>query len=317
MSSEPTDHTDHTESTEPTDPHPLQKNVEEGQYLNLAKRIISDGYREQGRNGATRCLFGEKMEFSLENGALPLLTSKKVAWRTCLRELLWFISGSTSNDALRLKKVRIWDANSTREFLDGRGLAHLPEGDLGPVYGHQWRHFGAPYTGCQSDYTGQGVDQLAKVVEQLRTDRQSRRIILCAWNPAQLDEMALPPCHAFVQFHVVDGDKLICCLNQRSGDVGLGVPFNIASYAFLTHLLAHHCGLKAHRLVHFIGNAHVYETHVGALLPQLEQSTTGFPTVTIESPPDEQRTNMEDYVEGDFIVEGYVPGAQVKMEMVS
>tara|TARA_B100001093_G_C26756985_1_gene983899 strand:+ start:479 stop:1357 length:879 start_codon:yes stop_codon:yes gene_type:complete len=288
-------------------------NVEEKQYLDMVKRIIDVGYKEDSRNGSTRCLYGEKMEFSLEGGVLPLLTSKKVAWRTCLRELLWFISGSTSNDDLKKKNVKIWDGNSTREFLDSRNLHNLEEGDLGPVYGHQWRHFNAPYVDHKTDYTNEGVDQLDKVIYQLKHDRQSRRIILCAWNPAQLDEMALPPCHAFVQFHVVENSKLICCLYQRSGDVGLGVPFNIASYSFLTHLLAHHTGLIAHKLIHFIGNAHIYETHVSALLKQLSNPMYEFPVLNICL----KREKIDDYVEEDFNVIEYNSANVVKMEMVA
>ncbi len=289
-------------------------NEEEFQYLSMANRIILEGYVEEGRNGLTRCLYGEKMEFSLDNNVLPLLTSKKVAWRTCLRELLWFISGSTSNEDLKKKKVNIWDGNSTREFLDSRNLHNLKEGDLGPVYGHQWRHFNAPYTSSEDDYSGKGVDQLNKVIEQLRNDRRSRRIILCSWNPCQLDEMALPPCHAFVQFHVVEDSKLICCLYQRSGDVGLGVPFNIASYSFLTHLLAHHVGLKAHKLIHFIGNAHVYESHVDALKEQINNDTYNFPILDMNCPI---RENIEDYVENDFVVKEYNSSNVVKMDMVA
>ena len=289
-------------------------NKEEEQYLNMTRRVIDEGILEEGRNGNTICLYGEKMEFSLDDNVLPLLTSKKVAWRTCLRELLWFISGSTSNHKLQEKKVRIWDGNSTREFLDSRNLHHLEEGDLGPVYGHQWRHFNAPYTTHDADYRGKGIDQLATVIDQLKNDRQSRRIVLSAWNPAQLDEMALPPCHAFVQFHVVNDSKLICCLYQRSGDVGLGVPFNIASYSFLTHMLAHHTGLKAHKFIHFIGNAHVYESHVEALKEQLNNETFSFPTVRMVCPV---RDKIEDYVEEDFVVEGYKSGKVVKMDMVA
>ena len=289
------------------------KNPEEDQYLDMVRRIIDKGSREKGRNGMTRCLFGERMEFCLDDGRLPLLTSKKVAWRTCLRELLWFISGSTSNEDLRKRKVNIWNGNSTREFLDSRNLTHLEEGDLGPVYGHQWRHFNAPYTNHHTDYSGEGVDQLSIVIDQLRNDRQSRRIVLCAWNPAQLDEMALPPCHAFVQFHVMEDSKLVCCLYQRSGDVGLGVPFNIASYAFLTHLLAHHTGLNAHKLIHIIGNAHIYESHVDALMGQIDNETRSFPKLCMGV----VRDKIDDYVEEDFLVSGYDGGIVVKMDMVA
>ena len=138
-------------------------NVEEKQYLDMVKRIIDVGYKEDSRNGPTRCLYGEKMEFSLEGGVLPLLTSKKVAWRTCLRELLWFISGSTSNDDLKKKNVKIWDGNSTREFLDSRNLHNLEEGDLGPVYGHQWRFFNATYSNCNENYENKYPQTLGRV----------------------------------------------------------------------------------------------------------------------------------------------------------
>ena len=181
-----------------------------------------------------------------------------MAWKTCLKELLWFIKGSTSNKELQEQNVKIWNGNATREFLDSRGLSHLEENDLGPVYGHQWRFFNAEYETCMHNYKGKGVDQLQNVVNLLKNPatRSSRRIIMSAWNPCQLDQMALPPCHVMCQFNVI-GDKLSCSMYQRSGDVGLGVPFNIASYSFLTHLLAHHCGLKAHEFVYYLKLTHL------------------------------------------------------------
>ena len=235
------------------------ENEEEKQYLSLIENILHDGTLEKGRNGNTICLYGEKMKFDLRNNTLPLLTSKKVAWKTCLKELLWFINGSTNNKILKEQNVRIWNDNASREFLDSVGLETNEEDDLGPVYGHQWRHFNAPYTNCHDDYSGKGIDQLQNIITILKdpNQRKSRRIILSAWNPEQLKEMALPPCHCFVQFHVRRENELICCLYQRSGDVGLGVPFNIASYSFLTHLLAKHCNLQATEFIHFIGNAHI------------------------------------------------------------
>jgi len=164
----------------------------EKQYLRLVDRILRQGKREQGRNGITRVLLGETLKFSLTNNTLPLLTTKKLAWRTCLKELLWFIRGETSNTTLVKQNVHIWSDNATREFLDSRGLHKREEGDLGPVYGHQWRSFNAKYRTCDDDYRGKGVDQLGGIVEALKDpeERSSRRLILSAWNPLQIDEMA-------------------------------------------------------------------------------------------------------------------------------
>lgn len=288
---------------------------DEQQYIDLIKNILADGTLEQGRNGNTLCLYGEKMKFDLRNNTLPLLTSKKVAWKTCLKELLWFISGHTNNKILQDQNVRIWNQNASREFLDSVGLQNNEEGDLGPVYGHQWRHFNAPYTTCNANYEGQGIDQLQNVITMLKdpTQRKSRRIILSAWNPCQIDEMALPPCHSFVQFHVRRENELICCLYQRSGDVGLGVPFNIASYSFLTHLLAKHCDLEASEFIHFIGNAHIYDDHIEALQSQLKNELCDFPKISIK----EKRANINDYIVDDFEVINYKHADVVSMTMRS
>ena len=216
---------------------------DEYQYIQLIEDILKHGTIENGRNGITKTIIGSSMHFSLKDNTLPLLTTKCVAWKTCFKELFWFIKGQTDNNILKEQNVSIWNGNASRDFLDERGLYHLRENDLGPVYGHQWRHFNAPYTTCDEDYSGKGVDQLAYIISSLKNPetRTSRRLVMSAWNPAQLNEMALPPCHILSQFNVVDGDKLTCSLYQRSGDVGLGVPFNIASYSFLTHLIAKHC----------------------------------------------------------------------------
>jgi thymidylate synthase len=216
---------------------------DENQYLNLIKDILDENQEFIGRNGKTLAIFGSAMHFSLANQTIPLLTTKKLAWKTCLRELLWFIKGDTSNKNLRSQNVNIWNQNGTRDFLDSRGLYNNDEDDLGPIYGFQWRHFNAKYNNCDSDYTNQGIDQLQEIITQLKdkSTRNSRRLIMTAWNPCQINEMALPPCHILCQFNVTDETKLSCSLYQRSGDVGLGVPFNIASYSFLTHLIAKHC----------------------------------------------------------------------------
>jgi thymidylate synthase len=284
------------------------------EYNKLVKRVLDEGEWVDGRNGKTKSVFGHMMNFNLEDNKLPLLTTKKVAWKTCLKELLWFLRGSTSNKELKQENVHIWDANASREFLDSCGLTHLAEDDLGPVYGHQWRHFNAEYDTCETDYTGKGVDQLAYLVEQLSNPetRTSRRIVLSAWNPCQIDQMALPPCHLLCQFKVSSGNKLSCLLYQRSGDIGLGVPFNIASYSFLTHILAKRCGLEASKLVHVIGDAHIYDDHVKALEEQLEKKPTDCcPRFRILN----ERENLMEYKITDFEVTDYKPGEIVKMTM--
>ena len=217
-------------------------------------------------------------------------------------------------EELQDKKVHIWDANGSREFLDSRGLQHLEVNDLGPVYGHQWRHFNAPYQNCHTDYTNQGIDQIQYIVDALKDPSQhnSRRLVMCAWNPCQMSEMALPPCHILAQFYVRDHKYLSCTVYQRSGDVGLGVPFNIASYSFLTHIIANHCGLIAEKFVHFLGDAHVYENHKPMLLEQIERKPYDFPTISIST----VRKNIEDYDENDIKWNTpYVHHDEIKMTM--
>lgn len=290
-------------------------NPEEEQYLNLIRDILSEGTLEQGRNGNTKCVFGAAMHFSLDHGVIPILTTKRVAWKTCLKELLWFIRGDTNNEHLQQEGVTIWNGNASREFLDSRGLAHLRENDLGPVYGHQWRHFNAKYTTCDENYDGQGVDQLDYIIKCLKdpAQRTSRRMVMSAWNPCQLDEMALPPCHILVQFNVTSGNKLSCCMFQRSADVALGVPFNIASYSFFTHLLAKHCDLEAHEFIYYLGNAHIYESHLDAMQEQVTRVPYSFPKVNMKS----KRENINDYVLGDFELNDYKCHEVIKMKMVA
>lgn len=286
-------------------------------YLNLVRNIIKHGAKEVGRNGTTYTKIGAMLRFSLKNQKIPLLTTKKLAWRVCLKELLWFINGDTNNNLLKEQNVKIWNGNGTRKFLDSRGLNYLKENDLGPVYGHQWRFWNAPYSrefGCSEDYKGKGIDQLQNVIDEINKSKEtgeaSRRIIMTAWNPEQLDEMALPPCHVLSQYHLVN-NKLSCTLYQRSGDVGLGVPFNIASYSFLTHLLAKHCGLEAGHFVHFIGNAHIYDDHIEPLKLQLNNEPYDFPNLEIK----EKRENIDDYKFEDFEVNNYKFHKVIKMDM--
>ncbi len=289
------------------------KNHEEHQYLRLINDIIEYGTMETGRNGRTKTVFGAAMHFSLDNNVIPILTTKKVAWKTCLKELLWFIKGSTSNIELKKQNVKIWNGNASREFLDSRGLVNNKEDDLGPVYGHQWRYFNASYIDCETDYTGEGVDQLKYIIDSLKhpTERFSRRLVMSAWNPQQLDEMALPPCHILCQFCVTDTNKLSCSLYQRSGDIGLGVPFNIASYSFLTHLIAKHCGLVPYQFVYFLGNAHIYDDHLEPLKEQIQRAPYDFPTLEIET----MKEKIEDYTIDDFKLSNYHYHEKISMEM--
>ena len=293
---------------------------EEYQYLNLIHDILENGVTEQGRNGVTKSIFGASMIFSLTDGKIPILTTKRTAWKTCFKELLWFIRGDTSNERLREQGVHIWDGNASREFLDSRGLYTNVEGDLGPVYGHQWRHFNAPYKGCAADYSGKGVDQLDEIIKVLKNPdanvRNSRRLVLSAWNPCQLDEMALPPCHVLMQFNVSDGNKLSCALYQRSGDVGLGVPFNIASYSALTHIIAKHTGLVAHEFVYHLGNAHIYEEHIEALRGQLCRRPYEFARIEINE-TQENREKVDNYRIEDIKLVGYKSHETISMKMIA
>lgn len=286
---------------------------EEYQYLSLIENILNNGCDFESRNGSTKSIFGNMMRFSLNDGIIPILTTKKVAWKTCFKELQWFIKGHTDNKMLKEVNVHIWDDNGSKEFLEKQNLTYR-EDDLGPVYGHQWRHFNAPYTDCNADYTNQGIDQLQELIKNLKSEegRKSRRLIISAWNPCQIKEMALPPCHVLMQFYVSENKYLSCSLYQRSGDVGLGVPFNIASYSFLTHMLAKHCGLQAKDFVYFLGNAHIYEEHIEPLKEQIQREPLPFPKITFK----EVKENIEDYSLTDIeFSQEYKFHKQIKMEM--
>ena len=293
---------------------------EEYQYLNLLTNILQNGTLEEGRNGKTQSIFGNMMRFSLKDGKIPVLTTKKTAWKTCLKELLWFVRGETDNKILKAQGVHIWDANSSREFLDSRGLKMYPEDMIGPSYGYQWRNFNANYncfTGKKitDDFPFNGIDQLQEIITQLKNPetRNSRRLIMTAWNPAQLDQMALPPCHILCQFNVHDGNKLSCAMTQRSVDAVLGQPFNIASYAFLTHLLAKHCGLEACEFVYFMGNCHIYENAIDAAKLQITREPFEFPTIEILN----KRENINDYEVSDFKLSDYICHDAIKVKMVA
>jgi thymidylate synthase len=256
------------------------------QYLDLMQRILDEGVEQMDRTGTgTRSYFGAQMRFDLAEG-FPLLTTKKLHLRSIIVELLWFLRGDTNISWLKERKVSIWD-----EWAD-------EDGDLGPVYGKQWRSWATP--------DGRQIDQIEKLVEGLKTNPNSRRHIVSAWNPADVDDMALPPCHCLFQFFVADG-KLSCQLYQRSADVFLGVPFNIASYALLTMMAAQVCGLEPGEFVHTFGDAHLYLNHIEQAELQLTREPLPAPVMTIAP-----RDDLFAYRLEDFVLEGYEPWPHIK-----
>lgn len=228
----------------------------------------------------------------------------------CL-DVVFIFRGSTNAKELSAKNVTIWDANGSRAFLDKLGFTAREEGDLGPVYGFQWRHFGAEYIDMHTDYTGQGIDQMSQLIEAIRKDPNDRRLILSAWNVKDIPNMALPPCHCLAQFYVANGE-LSCQLYQRSADIGLGVPFNIASYALLTHIIAHYTDLKAGDFIHTTGDTHVYLNHVEPLKVQIERDPRAFPTLEILA---SKTLPFWELKAEHFILAGYEPHPSIKMEM--
>lgn len=289
----------------------------ENQYLGLINKIIDEGEFCIERTGTgTISYFGTKMEYDLMNGRLPILTTKRMPFKMILKELLWFISGDTNAKTLQEQNIHIWDGNSSREYLDKIGLTEREEGDLGPVYGFQWRHYGAEYKDCKSDYKGQGIDQLEEMIRKVKEEPNSRRIFMTAWNPKDLKEMVLPPCHLSLQLNVGfvgnEARYLDSCLYQRSGDFGLGVPFNITSYSILTHMIANLTGLKARKFVHMIGDTHIYHDHVKELKIQEMRTPSSFPIIKIQ-----KKEKIDEYKIEDFEIEGYYthPGIKLKMSV--
>ena len=257
------------------------------QYHDLMRHVLEHGHDKGDRTGTgTRSVFGYQMRFDLSEG-FPVLTTKKLHLRSIIHELLWFLQGDTNIRYLKENGVSIWD-----EWAD-------EEGNLGPVYGYQWRSWPAP--------DGRHIDQIATVIEQIKNNPNSRRMIVSAWNPALVDDMALPPCHAMFQFYVADG-KLSCQLYQRSADIFLGVPFNIASYALLTMMVAQVCGLQAGEFIHTLGDAHLYSNHFEQARLQLERAPKDLPTMHINP----EVKDLFGFKFEDFELVGYDPDPHIK-----
>ncbi len=276
------------------------------QYLDLLRRILDEGRDREDRTGTgTRAVFGHQMRFDLREG-FPLLTTKKLHVKSIVHELLWFLRGETHVASLQAAGVRIWDEWATPEQTARFGRS---AGDLGPVYGHQWRNFGATRL-PDGSYARDGVDQIARLLEQIRTNPSSRRLLVTGWNPREADEVALPPCHTLFQLYVQDGE-LSCQLYQRSGDVFLGVPFNIASYALLTLMIAHVSGLRAGDFVHTLGDAHLYKNHLDQARLQLERAPRPPPRLVLNP----AARDLFAFQFEDFSLEGYDPHPHIKAEV--
>ena len=264
------------------------------QYEDFMRHVFTQGVDKSDRTGTgTKSVFGHQMRFDLKEG-FPLVTTKKVHIKSIIQELLWFLTGSSNNNWLKERGVTIWD-EWARE-----------DGDLGPVYGVQWRSWPTP--------DGGHIDQISDVIKTLKTNPDSRRIIVSAWNVAELHKMALMPCHAFFQFYVAPAQEpggrgtLSCQLYQRSADIFLGVPFNIASYALLTHMVAQVCGLRVGDFVHTLGDAHLYSNHYAQAREQLSRSPRPLPTLRL----DPARTDLFDFIYDDIAIEGYDPAPAIK-----
>ena len=283
----------------------------ESQYINLIKHILENGISKDDRTGiGTLSIFSYNMTFNLRE-SFPLLTTKKVYWKGVVEELLWFISGSTNSNILKEKGVKIWEGNSSREYLDSRGLSHYDQGDIGAGYGFQWRHFGAKYTNMYDSYHGQGIDQLKDVIYKIKNTPNDRRIIMSAWNPTDLDKMALPPCHIFVQFWVnTDKKELHSQMYQRSCDVGLGVPFNIASYSLLTCIIAKLCDLTPGDFHYCMGDTHIYKNHIDAMKLQITREPYDFPKINIKD-----ITDIDNITSDDIELIDYKYYENIKMNM--
>ena len=253
------------------------------------------------------------MEFKDIDTKFPLITTKKVFWRGIVEELLWFLSGNTNSNDLAKKGVKIWEGNSNREYLNKNELTHYEIGDCGPIYGFQWRHFNSNYYGIKKNYVNTGIDQLKICVDLIKNNPTSRRIFMTAWNPCQLNEMVLPPCHVSYQFYVRSDNKLDCQMYQRSGDLFLGVPFNIASTALLTSLIAKVTNKIPGKIIIILGDAHIYDNHIDQIKIQLDRQPYEFPTLNIKK----YFENLNDYKSQDIELLSYYSHPTIKAQMIS
>ena len=282
-------------------------------YLDVCNKVLTYGEDRSDRTGTgTIAIFGEQMKFDLSQ-SIPILTTKRVPWKSCIEELLWFMRGDTNSQILNAKGVKIWNLNSTRSFLDHVGLNHLEEGDCGANYSFQWRHFGAEYKDHKTKYTGEGTDQIAYIEDLLKDSPHSRRIFMSAWNPCDLDKTVLPPCHVSCQFFVDNSNKLHCHMYQRSCDMFLGVPWNVLSYSVFTHLLAFRNNLDVGTLTISTGDTHIYKDHFEQVKTQMTREALTAPILVLK---DEVKTKeIKDITLEDFELIGYFPHNTIRANM--
>lgn len=288
-------------------------------YIQLCKDVLQNGEHRIDRTmTGTVSTFGQQVHFNISK-TIPLLTTKFVPWRHVIEELLWFIRGDTDTKILSNKGVKIWDSNTSREFLDSRGLYYYDQGILGKGYGWQWRFYGAKYhqllanTAIINRKSIGGFDQLQYIIDEIKNNPSSRRILMCYWNPCDLEQTALPPCHYSCQFYVHNDKKLDCHFTMRSTDCGLGLPFNIASYSILTYIIAMKCGLTPGKLVYTGGDVHIYKNHIKVLSEQLKRESRPEPYLILND--EIKNKNLEDITIADFDIIGYFPHPAVKMVM--
>lgn len=289
----------------------------ENQYIELINKILNEGELRKTRNGNTYSLFGERLVFDVNKHGFPLLTTKRVFLRGIIEELLWFLRGDTNAKYLSDNGVKIWDGNSTRAFLDSRGLDY-PEGECGPIYGYQWRCFNGQYP----ERTG-GIDQIRYVLNELINNPTGRRALFTGWNPQQLDAMALPPCHVLYEFYI-SNKGLSCMMVQRSADFILGVPFNIASTTLLTTIFAHIIGIPVDKIIICLGDTHIYEAHLEGAKEQINRVPYDFPSLKItkdapikDSSIDEKIKWIESLKYEDFLLTDYKYHPSIKFEMMA
>ena len=283
----------------------MDTSFDEFQYLKLLQKALVKGEERKSRNATTFSLFAEKMEFDISQ-SFPLLTTKKMFFKGIAKELIWFLRGETDSKILEKDGVNIWKDNSSKESLENLGLDYK-EGDCGPVYGFQWRNFNASYPDGEN-----GIDQLAMIIKEIKENPNSRRLFMSGWNPCQLQQMVLPPCHVSYQFYVRQGKFLDCSMYQRSGDLFLGVPFNIASTSLLVYIIANLCSLQPGKVIITIGDAHIYQEHVDAVKIQLQRIPLSLPTLKIHG----KLERIEDVQYENIEVVNYLSYPTIKAKMV-
>ena len=290
----------------------------EAEYIKLVEKVLKTGELRQTRNAKVYSLFGEHLTFNIGPETIPRFTTKNVSFKNVFEELIFFLRGETDSKILEDKGIKIWKGNTTRDFLDSRGLNNYSEGDMGPMYGFQWNHFGANYGGCDKDYTNQGVNQIDNCIDLIKNDPTSRRIMFTALDPTNLDKMVLAPCHTIFQFYVRTdprgGKFLDGQLYQRSADLMLGVPYNVLSYSLLIVMVARFCNLKPGTLKITFGDVHIYEEHLEGAIKQIRRVPDNPPGLTIKC---DRNTPIRDYELSDFEFNNYNPQPNIKMKMVA